>query len=449
MALSTAKMKFIADISALVQKYAPLYGIKVCSPVIAQAILESGWGETKLASLYHNYFGMKCGTLWKGKSVNLTTKEEYTAGALTTIKDNFRVYDSMEEGVKGYFEFIQLERYQNLKGITDPKKYIETIKADGYATSSTYVANVYAVITAHNLTQYDPGANVKAEKSITEQDAINALIAVALAEVGYLEKASNSQLDDKTANAGSRNYTKYGRDMHAILPGVMDFPAAWCDCFVDWCFVQAFGQVMARALLCGNFDDYTVYSAQYYKNKGRWYNQPKAGDQVFFTNSSGGICHTGIVTKVSGGILYTVEGNTSSAAGVVANGGCVREKTYQLGYSRIAGYGRPDYSAVAEVFDNAENSGSGTEMNETNTAGGIGYMFDVGNVQKGSKGNDVKLLQRLLKSNGCKGADGKALTIDGDCGTNTAHAIKAYQKKKGLSVDGVAGPKTWKSILLR
>jgi len=101
-------------------------------------------------------------------------------------------------------------------------------------------------------------------------------------------------------------------------------------------------------------------------------------------------------------------------------------------------------------FSKVSGSGSGeSEEEQKDTTGGSGYMFDVGNVQKGSKGNDVKLLQRLLKSNGCKGADGKALTIDGDCGTNTAHAIKAYQKKKGLSVDGVAGPKTWKSILLR
>lgn len=82
------------------------------------------------------------------------------------------------------------------------------------------------------------------------------------------------------------------------------------------------------------------------------------------------------------------------------------------------------------------------------TTGGK-YMFNVGNVQNGSKGNDVKLLQRLLKSNGFRGADGKALTIDGDCGTNTVYAIKSYQKKKGLSADGIAGPATWKSILLR
>ena len=77
------------------------------------------------------------------------------------------------------------------------------------------------------------------------------------------------------------------------------------------------------------------------------------------------------------------------------------------------------------------------------------YMFSVKTIKNGSTGNDVKLLQRLLKSNGFKGADGKALTIDGDCGANTVHAIKAYQKKKGLSTDGIAGPATWKIILLR
>ena len=89
------KQEFIKKIAALVQKYAGLYGITVHSPIIAQAILESGWGESKLAATYHNYFGLKCGTAWKGKSVNMATKEEYTAGTLTTIKDNFRVYDSM------------------------------------------------------------------------------------------------------------------------------------------------------------------------------------------------------------------------------------------------------------------------------------------------------------------------------------------------------------------
>lgn len=149
--------EFIDQVAVYVKKYAAIFGICVHSPIIAQAILESGWGKSKLAATYHNYFGLKCGTKWTGKSVNMNTQEEYEPGTLTTIADNFRVFDSMEEGVKGYFEFIQLSRYQNLKGITDPKTYLETIKADGYATSSTYVQNNMNLVEQYELTKYDSG----------------------------------------------------------------------------------------------------------------------------------------------------------------------------------------------------------------------------------------------------------------------------------------------------
>ena len=104
---------------------------------------------------------------------------------------------------------------------------------------------------------------------------------------------------------------------------------------------------------------------------------------------------------------------------------------------------------VNVTVDNGENAGNEIPDNLDTKTGGGEYMFSVGNVKNGSKGNNVKLLQRLLKSNSCKGADGKALTVDGVCGANTVYAIKAYQKKKGLEADGIAGPTTWKSILLR
>lgn len=147
--------EFVEQIAEYVNKYASKYGIKVHSPIIAQAILESGWGKSALASKYHNYFGLKCGSSWSGKSVNMTTKEEYKVGTLTNIRDNFRVYDSMEAGVKGYFVFINKKRYANLKGVTDPEIYVKSIKADGYATSSTYVENVMKVIRDNNLTRFD------------------------------------------------------------------------------------------------------------------------------------------------------------------------------------------------------------------------------------------------------------------------------------------------------
>ena len=118
---------------------------------------------------------MKCGTKWTGKSVNMNTQEEYQPGTLTQISDNFRVFDSMEDGVKGYFDFINYSRYANLKGVTDPQTYVENIKADGYATSSTYVTNLMRVIRDNNLTQYDGAAQQTPSKSVDEvaQDVVN------------------------------------------------------------------------------------------------------------------------------------------------------------------------------------------------------------------------------------------------------------------------------------
>ena len=147
--------EFIEQIAKCVKKYAYVYGIEVHSPIVAQAILESGWGKSSLASKYHNYFGLKCGSSWKGKSVNMATKEEYKVGTLTNIRDNFRVYDSMEAGVKGYFDFINTSRYANLKGVKSPEEYVKRIKADGYATSSKYVDNIMRVIRDNKLTRFD------------------------------------------------------------------------------------------------------------------------------------------------------------------------------------------------------------------------------------------------------------------------------------------------------
>lgn len=146
---------FIEQIAPLIQKESKARGYKVASPIIAQACCESAFGTSSLGYKYHNYFGLKCGSAWKGKSVNLKTKEEYTVGNLTTIRDNFRVYDSMEEGVKGYFDFISTKRYANLKEANSPRQYLEMIKADGYATSSTYVATNMTLVDRYGLTRFD------------------------------------------------------------------------------------------------------------------------------------------------------------------------------------------------------------------------------------------------------------------------------------------------------
>ena len=149
------KETFIKKVAEKVKKYAPLYGICVHSPIIAQAIIESGWGKSGLASKYHNYFGLKCGSSWKGGSVNMATKEEYKPGVVTNIRDNFRTYEDFDAGIRGYFEFINKSRYANLKGVKSPEEYVRRIKADGYATSSKYVDTIMKVIRDNKLTRFD------------------------------------------------------------------------------------------------------------------------------------------------------------------------------------------------------------------------------------------------------------------------------------------------------
>lgn len=255
-------------------------------------------------------------------------------------------------------------------------------------------------------------------------NTVDKVLAIAEAVVGYLEKKSNSQLDNKTANAGSNNYTKYGRDMHAIYPSVMDFPAAWCDCFVDWCFQKAYGVSNAKGLLGGNFDDYTVNSAQLYKNKKAWYtSNPKKGDQIFFKNSTR-INHTGLVYDIDSKYVYTIEGNTSSSSDVVANGGAVCKKKYLLTNSKIAGYGRPKYDVATPIIQPVKNP----------------YAEPTATLKSGSKGEGVKWLQWELNQSGVK------LTIDGSFGPATLTAVKNYQKAHGLEVDGKVGPATRESL---
>lgn len=191
--------------------------------------------------------------------------------------------------------------------------------------------------------------------------AAEKVLAVARAEIGYLEKSAKAYeqhgvaaLRLKVDYAGSDNYTKYGYDMHEIAPEVMDFPAAWCDAFVDWCFYSALGDAAARHALHGRYDDYTKNSISLYikdeamvrSGKAR----PEPGWQIFFSKDRtyGGIYHTGLVAAVDSNRVHTIEGNTSNAAGVVANGGGVWGKSYPLDDPKIYGYGIPAYPEDTE-----------------------------------------------------------------------------------------------------
>lgn len=166
-----------------------------------------------------------------------------------------------------------------------------------------------------------------------------------LEQVGYLEKASNSNLDSKTGNAGYGNYTKYARDVNNMgLMGCQGQP--WCAVYQFWICAQIFGKSKALDIMGNGFYNCNSVKA-HSKSKGTWHSTPKLGALVIFRNGA----HIGRVIRISGRTLYTNEGNTSSGAmnTVEANGGCVAEKSYTIGNSQIDGYVWIDYGEGAEA----------------------------------------------------------------------------------------------------
>ena len=164
-------------------------------------------------------------------------------------------------------------------------------------------------------------------------------IKIAKAEKGYIEKASDKNLNSKTANPGSNNFTKYG-----VITGTNgDY---WCASYVCWVMYKLCGgsKTTAKKILCGAFSAACETIRTAFVQKKRYYKSPRAGDLVFFSGSRhSGANHIGIVTKVSGNKIYTMEGNTNNSSSVVDNGGSVCEKSYSATHSRILGYGRPLY----------------------------------------------------------------------------------------------------------
>ncbi|MFV0529302.1 MAG: CHAP domain-containing protein [Lachnospiraceae bacterium] len=172
---------------------------------------------------------------------------------------------------------------------------------------------------------------------MTEAQAIQKVTDLALEEVGYLEKASNSQLDSKTANAGYNNFTKYWRDAFPSYQGQY-----WCAIFVTWLLMQCFGVDAATKLL----KHFPFVYCPTLAAKFTVQSTPKVGCIVLFHNGTR-FSHTGFVIGVSGNTFTTVEGNTSSVAGVEPNGGGVFKKTHNVTSSTKFVY--LDWSIVADI----------------------------------------------------------------------------------------------------
>jgi len=157
------KNEFLETVSKLVveentKRGNPLFS----SVVIAQAICESGWGQSQIMMKANAIFGIKATSTWKGKVYNAQTKECYNGVSYTNINACFRAYNSLQESISDYFDLItKAERYRKACVANSPLECITAIKNGGYATSPTYINTIMSIIKSNNLTKYDNVENVQ------------------------------------------------------------------------------------------------------------------------------------------------------------------------------------------------------------------------------------------------------------------------------------------------
>ena len=317
-------------------------------------------------------FGIVQWTYWARKQnlLNYAKANGKSVGDLD-VQIDFMVKELKESYTNTWKTCSTTEKYSDAVKICvteyeKPAKQQEAIKR-----RTEYAKNWAGIITGQTETTQKKENTGLTEQTVGDVFDRKKVIALAKSEIGYLEKKSADSLDDKTANAGMNNYTKYARDLDAIG----DFyngkknGYAWCDVFVDWLFVTCFGVENALKLLCakrGSSGAGCTYSLNYFKAAGRYHTRkekPEVGDQIFF-GSVGDSYHTGIVYAVDDSNVYTVEGNTSGASGVVSNGGGVCAKQYSRSSTAIAGYGRPAYNDGFTGDSVEENTEDNTEVEQ-------------------------------------------------------------------------------------
>lgn len=215
---------------------------------------------------------------------------------------------------------------------------------------------------------------------------------------------------------------------------------AWCATFASAVFVQlGYTDICPTECSCPRW-------ITLLKNKGMWHEDesvtPKPGWLIFYdwddsaskvsTDNTGSPEHVGIVEKVSGGYIYVIEGNYSNS---------VKRRTISVNGRYIRGYGVPKYDEETEVKSEEETEVK-TEVETETSKGGSTVNITLNELKKGSKGNQVKAVQRMLRSMSYYNS-----TIDGDFGSQTDAAVRSYQKKNCLTADGIVGTKTWGKLL--
>lgn len=204
---------------------------------------------------------------------------------------------------------------------------------------------------------------------------------------------------------------------------------AWCDIFVDYCFVKAYGADMAKKLI--NHNDCgagCIFSAKAYREMNRFDKNPKVGDQVFF-GAAGCETHTGIVVDVTDDYVITIEGNTSDA---------VKRRQYPKNYS-FAGFGHPRYELLVSDAEREEIE----ELNAEPKAPEASSAEIYPTLCEGDTGSWVSVMQAMLEALGYSvGRSG----IDGEFGPDTAEALIDFEFDMDLPVSNVCNAAIWELL---
>lgn len=323
-----------------------------------------------------------------------------------------------------------------------------------YAACQTDTGNQVGAYKSRQKMVYNALKTHITNYKVTAAEAIQAAIKIAKAEIGYLEKASNKDLDDKTANAGNGNYTKYWRDVAPEYQG-----SYWCAGFISWVFMKAFGKSKAIELL-KHWPYISVYDLS---TRFTHYSTPKVGDIVMFYSSSQGYYHTGLVISVSGSQFTTIEGNTSGGSGIDPNGGGVFQKNRSVNSGTL--FARPDYSIVTSINGSGEDPVPPSTWVTTGTAVCTGDDVYVrktpggtvmGMVSKGTKleldGTSSGVWVHVRVSGigiGYMHQDyvGKDSGSTGSSPVTTAQKALNSKFSAGLAVDGIWGPACKKAYI--
>ena len=211
-----SKSKYADTIASTVDRVNRKYNYKLYnSVIIAQSVLETGWGQSKIMMKANALFGIKAGSGWKGKVYSSYTNEVYD-GVESTEYATFRAYDSIEESIEDYYKLIK-NNYKKALNCDTQKESIEAIKNGGYATDPDYVSKIMSIINANDfIEKYDLTDDNEYTKGryIVDTDVLTVRTSPKIEDTNWLRY---SQL---TSNAQKQVYEKSGYKPNGLVKGV-------------------------------------------------------------------------------------------------------------------------------------------------------------------------------------------------------------------------------------